>query len=1559
MAFQDIFAEARKKLTSTLGLGQPGLGTFGQQVKNTFKPVANLATRKLPSFNAFNTASNFARQQMPRFQGAVSNIARSQVQREIRPRINAVRNTINLASTAGRFANRNLNPMSEHNFVPRALNYVSKGMAPMPNEANTRDRFQRILGAGTDIVIATNPLLNVATTADKFLSSKTNKQRLGSLAEGTANALLGGKGQIAIDALGRGLGKNIVKSAGKTVIRNMPRNLATGALYGGGSALRQDKSAKEIAKDAVSGAIVAQGADMLLSPRVTYGLSRELLQKPVSNAANAMMQPVVSAMGAMPGKGKKTADALSNEARKGQEIVDLAKSKHTPYEKRTVDIFGAQPKTQEFTKKNLNIDVNGYNHQVDNYGLRHALKKHSTDEIPLSEADLRRIPDVLSNPDEIISEGKNKLGLETLKYKKRINGRTLYVEEIRTGQGTLSFKTMYNQKTPSGASLGRNPEAIRLSQNEMPTPSSVRESINPNTPNVNPQSTQGASSPIGRNSVQNPVVSAPARTTKPTQAQAAIERNLQNKVSVSSFDPTVPRNGQKLIGAGEQSIGLPEGRVPVTSKKQLLDLQRQGREGYIKLKDRTKPINLTDDSTILDTEKTRESVRAGLQQKIDDFERLNYGDATSDLTGGVRGANSYQNLTRSLQAKTSGLVERGMSSGNKTKVAIARGIRGLFGGSGDAAEVITRRGQFRGGVQDAENLSNNFMKMCDDLLPDKLSKEKVWAFLDPELSKVKVTEADLSPQELEAVSVLRQASDLINDTNFSMGKISHETWLKGKDGKYITRAYEDYDLPPELSEAFGGGKGKLDLGQYKTRGEVTDWKQENAIKDPGYLAAKRIQSTFQNKAINDYSSWIAKQGDMVSDVEKAGYTKLSESPMWGDLSGKYVRKDKLEGIKGFYFDNKYLQGAYDAITAYDRNPVRQFLKKTKTVYNPATRLGNQTSNRVFAAFNGINPISMEKNIQTFAKNELKQNGKYTRYLRQNGVLGNDMTKYELVKQLADDGADAGMLKRADDYFQNTYGAADDEAKVAAFKYWLDKGKTLDEALTKVRNGFQDYSKVGLFYDLAAKMPIVGKPFVRFQSELMRIIKNSAMENPLSLATVIGSITAIGYGSSKLSGESDEDRKTRENRFGTPVIPFTQIPLVFQTPWGEVNVARMFGMYETAGADTKNKNIVQRASKYLPFDVPTNKDDLIKSLGNDVMLGGVTNLITDTDFRGKSISDPDQTKYQPSTLTPTEKFVNRAGYVYHNYQIPFLNDIENVIRASVGAKNIYGKEQTTGQAAARLAGVKVEQFGPQQAEAQRTKDMEFEQYKRDDNQKLENSVIKKLMNGEIDQNTANKRIQNINKGGTQTLQSNGKAFKGSDGWKYINKDGQLKTADTEQEANAALAKDDFDKSGKKSATINGTYFYRKENGDIGSYTEAELNFKVRDQQMEKAKENNNYGAWTKLAQEKQKDLEQQWKDADGDPLAQLEIENKLIDHYQNMAKYASYGGLLTMSMTTYAKNGIRNQINLKLKLSSIQEHIKSLLLPFLPCQTQLQEQMNYLKFRNPSRNDNQSILYFRT
>lgn len=113
--------------------------------------------------------------------------------------------------------------------------------------------------------------------------------------------------------------------------------------------------------------------------------------------------------------------------------------------------------------------------------------------------------------------------------------------------------------------------------------------------------------------------------------------------------------------------------------------------------------------------------------------------------------------------------------------------------------------------------------------------------------------------------------------------------------------------------------------------------------------------------------------------------------------------------------------------------------------------------------------------------------------------------------------------------------------------------------------------------------------------------------------------------------------------------------------------------------------------------------------------------------------------------------------------------------------------------------------------------------------------------------------------------------------------------TPQKAKIAIGEKVFEDSGKKSGVVDGIYYFQKDDGTTGHYTESEVNSKIRNQQMEKAKESNDYKSWLNLAQEKEKDLQKQWQEANGDQLAQLEIENELIDLYQNMAKYASYGG----------------------------------------------------------------------
>lgn len=150
----------------------------------------------------------------------------------------------------------------------------------------------------------------------------------------------------------------------------------------------------------------------------------------------------------------------------------------------------------------------------------------------------------------------------------------------------------------------------------------------------------------------------------------------------------------------------------------------------------------------------------------------------------------------------------------------------------------------------------------------------------------------------------------------------------------------------------------------------------------------------------------------------------------------------------------------------------------------------------------------------------------------------------------------------------------------------------------------------------------------------------------------------------------------------------------------------------------------------------------------------------------------------------------------------------------------------------------------------------------------------------------KQIEDIKKGKTVSA-SKGDLFGLSNGKTYsLELD---KSFGSREEAQKATDKDAFDKSGKKSELKDGTYFYRKADGDIGTYTEQEYNFKIRNQKIEKAKENKDYSAYKTLAAEKLADIEKQWEEAEGDPLTQAELENDYIDLYQEMQKYAEYGG----------------------------------------------------------------------
>lgn len=715
-----------------------------------------------------------------------------------------------------------------------------------------------------------------------------------------------------------------------------------------------------------------------------------------------------------------------------------------------------------------------------------------------------------------------------------------------------------------------------------------------------------------------------------------------------------------------------------------------------------------------------------------------------------------------VQSGVSGLVERGLLSDNQYLRGAAGALHSIFGGLGITPERGVARDVLQGGISRAYGDSNVFANnMWDALKGNEDSLKRVQAVLDPDIAEKELFNQqlsldDLSGTERGVAETLRLTNDLIHEWNFINGFITEDTYLANK-GKYIARAYDEFELPAEVNSMVKGAGAKLNLDIYKARGELDEWKIEHAINDPVYVTAKRLAQTMVNDAVRKYTNLIDDAGIYTSDIEKEGFKKLSNSPIYGRLSGKYIANTIAEDLQGFFFSNKFLQGTYDVFKMYDSLPPRQFYKKLLTVWNPTVQVGNAASDNVFGFLVGVDPLTLNSNLPGAIK-EVKNYGPDYRYLLERNILRTDFSRSDLVKNFDNldkiynesvnvGGRTLNVVKKLINTPQEVYGATDDIYKIAAFKSLMGQGFQKDDAVKMVADGFQNYKNVGKVYDFASKTPLVGNAFIKFQADLTRILKNAVINRPLSTAAFLGTLKLFGDILSTASGEKPEERNIRETRAFIPKIPILDLPLVFQTPSGELNLARYLSPYYVY-TDPNQNGLFQAVAKFLPYQpqVVTRTSSPSGTVGvsvgksvQDPLFGPLVQLLANSDFRGKPITDPEETKYTQSTLTFSEKAVNAARFLWRQYAPQTEKDVEDFIAALKGKPDYYKRFKTPQQAFLRFFGIRVEQFGPEEVKIEKEnrlkyafKDWEFT-----------TSQIKKVeklrLEGKIDDKTAQKRI----------------------------------------------------------------------------------------------------------------------------------------------------------------------------------------------------------------------------
>lgn len=574
---------------------------------------------------------------------------------------------------------------------------------------------------------------------------------------------------------------------------------------------------------------------------------------------------------------------------------------------------------------------------------------------------------------------------------------------------------------------------------------------------------------------------------------------------------------------------------------------------------------------------------------------------------------------------------------------------------------------------------------------------------------------DLNPAEQKAADLIREIYDYIHDASFVMGKIPMETYITNK-GTYAARLYDKYEFPEEINEMWKTAQARMQEGAYKQRGGLTDWKAKHIVENPVHGVTKRLYQGMFNKAVFDYSKWIAQnKPEWISKTEKKGYTLLGSG--YGALSGRYVLDAIAEDFRGIFYTSKGFQAVYDAISLYDRNPLRKFYRGLLTVFNPAVQVGNHTGNIVFAAWNGISPIRFETNFWNFARKEMKEYGPTYRYLLNKGLLKSDMTRSDLMdsfkklQELWVEGeSKPNPLKWVADKAKKIYADNDDYAKLAAFKSLIDMGLTPEKALKRVADGYQNYKRVGKAYDFASKTPMFGSMFARWGGDLSRIVKSGLVTRPLNLAAFGASLHALAYVASTLSGESEEKRKIRENRIGFPSIPMPDalggnIPLAIMLGQNELNLARFVSpLYIYSNSD--GTEAMQVVNKFSPYQIesvdytsnPSGKtavwfakntrDPLIAPL----ISAGIPWVadFANSDWKGMPILDPTETKYKPGGLSHYDRGLNSLRFLARSYT-PYGSYGDDFVRAIVDGVDYYGRTKTPGQVLLRFVGWNSQQF----------------------------------------------------------------------------------------------------------------------------------------------------------------------------------------------------------------------------------------------------------------------------
>lgn len=136
---------------------------------------------------------------------------------------------------------------------------------------------------------------------------------------------------------------------------------------------------------------------------------------------------------------------------------------------------------------------------------------------------------------------------------------------------------------------------------------------------------------------------------------------------------------------------------------------------------------------------------------------------------------------------------------------------------------------------------------------------------------------------------------------------------------------------------------------------------------------------------------------------------------------------------------------------------------------------------------------------------------------------------------------------------------------------------------------------------------------------------------------------------------------------------------------------------------------------------------------------------------------------------------------------------------------------------------------------------------------------------------------------------GSVQQGASGKFFAKIDNEVKTFDTKEKADFAVAKQEFSKSDKNFQIIGETVFRKDANGDVSTMTKDKYDYTLNTAKMLKAKKANNLDEWMKLANAQVENIYKQLNDPNVDELDKINLANDAQTIIDSANTYAEYGG----------------------------------------------------------------------